>query len=919
VARRLLIGRAGTGKTHACLDLLTESLRARGHPLLVVPTYGQAEHLRTLLLDRAGGIAARCVETFSSLAERVLGRLLSGLASAAARDLAAEAVLSELFPAAAAQPGFRAEFLAAVKEAKDQGLCGAEAVVGARAHFADGSRGRLFFEAFERYERALPGLDHEDLLLRTRDALAKEGPDLDLLLFDGFHDFTPVQREIIERLSSRARETIVTLPLDPEEAGDGIFATAARTARSFDGYERRPLRGNRRARGALASLEQRLFREPGDPVAAEAIEVWACASEEDEADRLARQVKRSGRPYEDFLLLRRTFDGVHALYRAAFARHGVPLRFFGGEPVGETPAARAAILFLRSLAGPLPDHDRIALLRSPYLLTGPAPEEVDALAAALRTDGRFEAAWQPPSGGALAPLLRRHLGVQRALLSRPDGDRDLASASRLFATLLDEAEALRGLALPEAALRLARRIPLLRGGAPDRRHACVYAVEAMDARQWEKPVVLVAGLDAGHFPRPVREDLFLRDDERRALATERSIVLPPRIHKEEEERYLFYVALTRAREAMVLSYAAFDEEGVPRAPSPYLDEALSHFRDLRWRKIPLAQQYAWPEDVVSSRDLLPIVADGLSRTGRGEGALAAALHDAGAVERPLLAWPRRLELLRTRPIPALGDAAVESLSASSINAFLRCPYLLLMRRVLAVEPPRERELDPQLRGTIMHRALERAAAEREGDAGAIFDEVFAEETRALRLGLGQEAQRRWMRSAVVRAAGEMREQPVECVEHPFRIECEGVTLRGQIDRIDRLPQGAVVRDYKSGKPDLKAALALEDIQLDLYLLALPDAVGALFERLRVGDRVGFLRSDLPGGKGIESLTAEELDARRERTRRIVRETAERARRGALAVAPRDPESCTRTQCDGYDLCRVARARWLERRAREAPG
>ena len=32
--------------------------------------------------------------------------------------------------------------------------------------------------------------------------------------------------------------------------------------------------------------------------------------------------------------------------------------------------------------------------------------------------------------------------------------------------------------------------------------------------------------------------------------------------------------------------------------------------------------------------------------------------------------------------------------------------------------------------------------------------------------------------------------------------------------------------------------------------------------------------------------------------------------------PRDPDRCTRDQCEGYDLCRVAKARWLARVARE---
>jgi RecG-like helicase len=52
MARRLLLGRAGTGKTHHCLARLALELAAGRKALLLVPTYSQAEHLRYLLLDR---------------------------------------------------------------------------------------------------------------------------------------------------------------------------------------------------------------------------------------------------------------------------------------------------------------------------------------------------------------------------------------------------------------------------------------------------------------------------------------------------------------------------------------------------------------------------------------------------------------------------------------------------------------------------------------------------------------------------------------------------------------------------------------------------------------------------------------------------------------------------------------------------
>ena len=486
MSRSLLLGRAGAGKTHTCLGLLTDALARDERPLCLVPTYGQAEHLRNLLLNRAGGLSQRMVHTFTSLAEIVSHQRLGRMVSHAVRDRTAEAVLRDFFPQAAGQPGFRAEFLQVVKEIKEQGLVPDEALQKARAHFGEGSRGRLLFEAYASYAHALPGQDHEDLLVRTRDILG-DAPRIDLFLVDGFHDFTEVQRRILDLVADKAARTVITLPLDPANPADPIFGSAARTAASFVGYTREALPDNRRSTGALATLERSLFKKPDAPVDGSGIEVIGCLSDEDEADRLARVVVRAGRPFQDFLLLRRSFAGLHDLYRAAFARHGVPLRFFGSEALGRTPAALAVTLFLRHVVDALPLRDLLPLLRSPFLLDAPPTDEVDRLADLLRRKGEPEnldgfpgvRAHIDPVGGGFAQEVRRRFGVRDALIAQPDGDEDLARAGRFFRALGEELEALGSLSTDEAAERLLRRIPLLKGAPPDRRHACVYAVEAM--------------------------------------------------------------------------------------------------------------------------------------------------------------------------------------------------------------------------------------------------------------------------------------------------------------------------------------------------------------------------------------------------------------------------------------------------------
>jgi ATP-dependent helicase/DNAse subunit B len=900
--RRLLLGRAGTGKTHECLERLGRALAAGRSALLLVPTYAQAEHLRYLLLDRAQGLSGRAVDTFETLAEDVTRLRLRDLVRPAAKDRLAVRALAEGFPEAAAQPGLRAEFLAAVKEIKEQGEDPATAIGHARAHFAEGSRGRRLFEAFARYRELLPpAFDHEDLLLACRDRLRAHAPRLDLLLVDGFHDFTPVQRQIVGLLADAAAETVVTLPLDPDERAHPIFRTAARTLAAFRGYAEQALSGNRRASAALGGIERALFTGKGGGGGAE---VLVCPSEEDEADRLARLVAQSGRPYHDFLLVRRSFADLHAPYRAAFRRHGVPLRFFSPESFAHTPAARAAALWLRALAqGRLEPREALPLLCSPFYLARPQRDRVDEFARALadpRGRHQLPEGWLPRAEGSLAGALKRQLGLGDALERAPGGDDDLARAAAFLDLLAREAEAAEGLPLAEAAALVLGRLPLLERTPRDRRHDCVYAVDASDARQWEKPVVLVAGLTADSFPRQLRQGLFLRDDERKAFGDARGFHLPLRAAREDEERYLFYVALTRARERLVLSYAAYDEQGVPRAPSPYLEDLDGCER----RTIGLSEQYAQPRDAVTRRDLLPIVADGL---GHGD-PLAAALHDLHAIDRDLLAAPRRLELGRARPLAMPERPTV--LSASALNSYRRCPYLLLARHILRVERPREPGLDPLLKGDIAHRALELCAKRPGADPRAVFDEVFAERARGLRLGLVEESDRRALRAAVARAAARLAGTPVETVEWKFEVGVGDATLRGRVDRIERYPAGQLVRDFKTGRAE-----DLDETQLDAYVLAVPDAVGAVYERLKRGDVQGYAVPELAGALGVAAVTREELAARRAAMRALVGEVAAAARAGRLAVKPRDPEKCTRTQCDGYDLCRVARARFLVKAGR----
>jgi len=83
---------------------------------------------------------------------------------------------------------------------------------------------------------------------------------------------------------------------------------------------------------------------------------------------------------------------------------------------------------------------------------------------------------------------------------------------------------------------------------------------------------------------------------------------------------------------------------------------------------------------------------------------------------------------------------------------------------------------------------------------------------------------------------------------------------------------------------------------------------------------GFALAAVAPELGVDAVSPAELAARLEKARDTIRAVAEGVRAGRLAVHPREPEECKRTKCDGYDVCRVARARWLAKaaRAKEEP-
>jgi len=139
-------------------------------------------------------------------------------------------------------------------------------------------------------------------------------------------------------------------------------------------------------------------------------------------------------------------------------------------------------------------------------------------------------------------------------------------------------------------------------GEPDELSDAIEILTVHQAKGLEWPVVFVPALKTGRFPasRAGREQAWLLPDS-----------VFPKILRERyqggdpEERRLFYVAFTRARDAVYLSYMERTAKQAAR-PSPYLCEVAKLNNGIRsYRKLPLPEA---PETILDP-DLPPLEID----------------------------------------------------------------------------------------------------------------------------------------------------------------------------------------------------------------------------------------------------------------------------------------------------------------------
>jgi hypothetical protein len=408
----------------------------------------------------------------------------------------------------------------------------------------------------------------------------------------------------------------------------------------------------------------------------------------------------------------------------------------------------------------------------------------------------------------------------------------------------------------------------------------VAVLSAISARGLLFDAVFVPGLAEQLFPRPGRPDPLLFDEERRALAARADVRLAARTgpRHAREERFLFHVARTSARERLVLlaprRESATDR---PRLLSPFLLDVLAEVAGRPVREKDLAAPGAiaglrfLPLGVVPD-DGLPIdaaetLARALARDPRlasrlaspPEGLARAAARAAGRARNTFTDREGRIG----RPSPRLALAA-RPLSASRLERRSTCAYRAFFADGLGLsapdEPPDALYLDALALGTLSHATLEqlagvagprglatldeaavRAAARAEATAFFRVLEVdppapLVDAAAALLLARVEAvvAREREREDRLPLAGTEVKFGPGEALSPRVALPSGNVVLAGRIDRLDREGDAALVVDYKFGKArpygrrNAKGYLVAggERLQLAVYALAAREAGAA---------------------------------------------------------------------------------------------
>jgi DNA helicase-2/ATP-dependent DNA helicase PcrA len=633
---------------------------------------------------------------------------------------------------------------------------------------------------------------------------------------------------------------------------------------------------------AIAGIDKRLRSDRAEGVPVRHLHHDTVSAEADAvAAEIEDRIQAGARP-RDVAILVRSNDDADPFLRALNVR-GLPHRFSGSRGLYAREEVRLLVSFLRVLANPedsvslfylaasqvyrIPEMELLRLNHYAQRKTRPLLEvlrglpENDDLKGVSGATREAAARLLADVERAAAEVPRRRTGEVlygylqwSGLLGRlsKEASAEAEAQVRNIARFFESVKAYGDVAEHDRVPAFVAHLELLRDAGDDPAVAeadpdddAVHVLTVHKAKGLEFPIVFLVGCAESKFPLQRRGEKVSLPE---ALVREEEQVASGHIH---EERRLFYVAMTRARDELVLTSAADYGTARVRKVSRFAVEALD----------------------------LPHPAAAVRKSSAAE---ALARHQPAPEPRPT----------REGPIP---EDELLRLSHSRIDDYETCPLKYRYVHVLRVPLLAHHTV---VYGHAIHEAVRQMFEARlagrgfseddlvEAFRGAWVSEGFlSREHEERRQQVGEEMLRRFFHEETASAWAPT------AVEQEFAFDVERNRVQGRYDLVAEQDGRVTIVDFKTGEvTDPKAAQkrADESLQLDIYALAHLCIKGKLPDRVELR----FLESGLAAGRVPTSEGVAQAEER-------IRAAADGIRRREF---PPQPTWMACGQCPFREIC-----------------